>query len=388
MQTTCSLSECNDTGSAPAPVKRTPLYDLHVELGAKIVPFAGYEMPVHYAPGILKEHLHTRAHAGLFDISHMGQIRLEGGMDIRTQAEKIFSTDIKNLESGSIRYSFLLNEHGGVLDDLMVTNPVDQSSGPNLFVIVNASCKDQDLIYIQKHVPSLKATMLTDRALLALQGPKAANTLARFCDAPTKLKFMEAGNFNIQDIGICYISRSGYTGEDGFEISVPNATVEAFARKLLTHPEVMAIGLGARDSLRLEAGLCLYGHELDPTITPIEAGLTWAIAKNRRLEGGFVGAATIQQQLKVGVTRKRVALRPEGRALAREHTEIQSTDGKKIGEVTSGGFGASADGPIAIGYVEAAFASKGTIINLIVRGKPLPATVVALPFVPHNYVKG
>jgi aminomethyltransferase len=388
MEPACNLSQCTDIDGAPAELKRTPLYDLHVSLDAKIVPFAGYEMPVHYPTGILKEHLHTRSGAGLFDISHMGQITLEGSADIRTQVEKIFSADIRDLEPGFIRYSFLLNEQGGVLDDLMVTNPAWAQTQPMLFVIVNASCKDQDLAYMQKHLLGIKATMLTNRALLALQGPQAATVLNRFCGAPQKLTFMQADSFDIKDVGTCYISRSGYTGEDGFEISVPNATVEAFARKLLAQEEVLPIGLGARDSLRLEAGLCLYGHELDPTITPIEAGLTWAIAKRRRTEGGFIGAAKIQQQLKDGVTRKRVALRPEGRALAREHTEILSLDGKKIGEVTSGGFGASYDGPIAVGYVDAAFATKGTTVALLVRGKALPATVVALPFVPHHYAKG
>jgi len=230
--------------------------------------------------------------------------------------------------------------------------------------------------------------MLNDRALVALQGPQAAAVLARFCDAPTQLKFMQAGKFQIKDIGLCFISRSGYTGEDGFEMSVPNATVEAFARSLLAQPEVLPIGLGARDSLRLEAGLCLYGHDLDPTTTPVEANLVWAIGKRRRTDGGFIGADKVKQQLTGGIVRKRVGIKPEGRALARENTEIVGPDGKKIGIICSGGFGPVVDGPICMGYVESAYAKAGTAVSLMVRGKPLPASVVTLPFVPHHYMKG
>jgi aminomethyltransferase len=373
---------------AQIPLKRTPLYDLHVALGARIVPFAGYEMPVQYPAGILKEHLHTRAAAGLFDISHMGQIVLEGGADIREQCEKIVPCDLRDLAAGGIRYSFLLNEQGGVLDDLMITRPHSQDERNMLFVIVNAACKDKDCERFRALLPNMKVTMLEDRALIALQGPKAAEVLGRFCEAPRTLKFMQADKFEIKDVGQCLISRSGYTGEDGFEISVPNATVRAFADSLLAGAEVMPIGLGARDSLRLEAGLSLYGHELDTTTTPVEADLMWSIAKRRRVEGGFIGAAKIQGQLAEGVTRKLVGILPEGRALAREQTEILSPDGARIGVITSGGFGPSIDGPVALGYVETAYAKIGTPVSLLVRGKALPAKIAALPFVQHRYFRG
>jgi aminomethyltransferase len=382
-----SAQRLMDDSDIPVENKSTVLYNFHIARGAKMVPFAGYEMPVQYAGGILKEHLHTRTAAGLFDISHMGQIRMEGGADIHQQCEKIIPGDIVDLAPGNIRYSFLLNDQGGVLDDLMVTRPVAADEQHALFIIVNAACKDADHLRMQSLLPAVKVTMLEDRALLALQGPQAAVVLARFCDASQKLKFMQAGNFTIKDIGVCYISRSGYTGEDGFEISVPNTTVEKFATQLCAHSEVQPIGLGARDSLRLEAGLCLYGHDLDPETTPIEAALTWSISKRRRAEGGFIGATKIQAQLANGVTRKRVGIKPESRALAREHTEIQNSDGKKIGEVTSGGFGPSFDGPIAMGYVEIAYAKPGTAVSLLVRGRALPAVTVALPFVPHRYYK-
>ena len=369
------------------PLQRTPLYDFHVGLGAKMVPFAGYEMPVQYPTGIIQEHLHTRAAAGLFDISHMGQILLTGDDSLSATCEKIFPADLVGMAAGSIRYSFLLNDRGGILDDLMITRPVTGNQN-TLFIIVNASCKTADFARLRELLPHTQIKLFADRALLALQGPKAADVLARFCDAPARLKFMQADAFSIKDIGECWISRSGYTGEDGFEISVPTTTVRAFADLLVAQAEVLPIGLGARDSLRLEAGLSLYGHELDPTTTPVEADLLWAIPKRRRAEGGFIGADVIQKQIAQGVTRKRIALRPEGRALAREHTEIQTLEGKTIGIVTSGGFAPSVDGPVALGYVEAAYACLGTQLSLLVRGKPLPATVVSLPFVKHSYFRG
>lgn len=364
--------------------KRTPLYDLHVSLGAKMVDFAGYAMPVQYPAGILAEHRHTRAAAGLFDISHMGQIMLQGQEPLK-QIEKIMPGDFQELAPGQMRYSFLLNESGGVIDDLMVTRKEDPSK---VFLVVNASGREEDFAHIQQQLPGLKAEMLDDRAMLALQGPKASEVLARFCDAPAKLKFMHAGNFSIDGVGECFISRSGYTGEDGFEISVPATTAATFARDLLAHPEVAPAGLGARDSLRLEAGLCLYGHDLDPQTTPVEANLVWAIGKRRRKEGGFTGSDKILAQLAKGVARKRVGIRPEGRALAREHTEIADDSGRTIGIVTSGGFGASVDGPVAMGYLETGFSAPGSRVFLKVRGQALPGVVTALPFVPHKYWKG
>jgi len=373
--------------TAPDTLKHTPLYDLHVARGGKMVPFAGYEMPVQYPLGIIKEHLHTRSQAGLFDIAHMGQIIIEGDADIREKAEVALPADLRDLALGSIRYSFLLNEQGGTLDDLMITRPRKAEDQNKLFVIVNAACKEQDLALLRQRLPDMRVTLLDDRALIALQGPKAAEVLSRFCVAHT-LKFMQAENYEIKTIGLCYISRSGYTGEDGYEISIPNTTVLAFCEMLLKQPEVQMIGLGARDSLRLEAGLSLYGHELDPTTTPVEADLMWAISKRRRAEGGYVGAPIVQKQLAEGVKRKRVALRPEGRALAREQTEIMDQDGVKIGIVTSGGFGPSVDGPVALGYVDIAYAKPDTPVSLMVRGKPLPAKIVSLPFVSHRYFRG
>ncbi len=349
-----------------------------------MVDFAGYAMPVYYPAGILKEHRHTRAAAGLFDISHMGQVWLEGKNALR-QIETIMSGDFQEMGVGQIRYNFLLNEDGGTIDDLMVTRPVEADS---IYIVINASGRDEDFAHMKKHLPQMKIAMMDDHGMLALQGPEAAKVLARFCDAPLKLKFMYGGRFDVKEAGECLISRSGYTGEDGFEISVPNATIEKFARALLAEPEVAPIGLGARDSLRLEAGLCLYGHDLDPQTTPVEAGLVWAIGKRRRKEGGFIGSVKIQKQLEQGVTRKRVGIKPEGRALAREHTEINDDKGRRIGEVMSGGFGPSVDGPVCMGYVETGFAANGTRLFLNVRGKALPAVVMPLPFVPHKYWKG
>lgn len=369
-------------------LQRTPLYDLHVSLDGKMVPFAGYEMPVQFQDGILTEHLHTRQAAGLFDISHMGQIVIEGGPDIRERVEAVVPGDLQALLPGQMRYSFLLNESGGVLDDLMITRPAAPEEQNRLYIIVNAACKNQDYDIFKKLLPDMRVTLLDDMALIALQGPMAATTLSHFCDAPQKLTFMQADTFTIKNIGECLISRSGYTGEDGFEISVPAATVRAFADALLAMPDVKPIGLGARDSLRMEAGLCLYGHELDTTTTPVEADLMWAISKRRRAEGGFIGAPTVQKQLAEGVKRKRVAIRPEGRALARENTDILNQQGEPIGMVTSGGFGPSVGGPIALGYVATEYARPDAEIQLMVRGKVLPAKIVSLPFVPHRYFRG
>jgi aminomethyltransferase len=367
--------------ATPDTLLRTSLHALHVSLGAKMVPFAGYDMPVQYPQGILGEHQHCRAQAGLFDVSHMGQVRLTGP-DAAKALEALVPGDLQALKVGEIRYTLFTNERGGILDDLMVTN-----AGDHLFVVVNAACKVQDVAHMKAKLPaSIKVEELTDRALLALQGPAAATVMARFAPEAVKLRFMTAAAMTIQGVD-CFVTRSGYTGEDGFEISIPNDKAEALAKALLAEPEVKPIGLGARDTLRLEAGLCLYGHDIDEGTTPIEAGLAWAIGKRRREEGGFPGADMILAHLKGGAPRRRVGLRPEGRAPARDHTEIHDDGERRLGEITSGGFGPTVGGPIAMGYVESAYAKPGTTVNLIVRGVARPATVVAMPFNPTNYYK-
>jgi glycine cleavage system T protein (aminomethyltransferase) len=366
-------------GDLASPLKRTPLYPLHQSLGARMVPFAGYEMPVQYPAGILAEHLHTRAQAGLFDVSHMGQLRL-AGPDPAAALEALVPGDIRALAPMRMRYTLLLNDSGGILDDLMTTRLED-----GLFVVVNAARRDADLAHLRKHLGG-GATVepLEDRALLALQGPAAAAVLSRFADGIARLPFMSAAELTL-DGRQCLITRSGYTGEDGFEISLPAAGAAALAERLLAEPEVMPVGLGARDSLRLEAGLCLYGHDIDATTTPIEADLAWTIGKRRREEGGFPGAAAVLRQLAHGALRKRVGIRPDGRAPARELTPIVDAAGNSIGQVTSGGFGPSVGGPIAMGYVDAAHAANDTALSLLVRGSPRPAHVAPLPFVPHHY---
>jgi aminomethyltransferase len=371
------------------PLQRTPLYDLHVSLGAKMVPFAGYEMPVHYPLGILKEHLHTREKAGLFDVSHMGQALLVGPDHETTAAalEALAPADILNLKPGQQRYTQLLNDDGGIIDDLMVTRSASPEDEGSLMLVVNASRKEVDYAHIASRLPDdVRLEPLPERALLALQGPTAKDVLAKLSDTATKLPFMGAASGKIGEFD-CHISRSGYTGEDGFEISVGANKAEKLARLLLAQDGVQPIGLGARDSLRLEAGLCLYGHDIDETTSPIEAGLAWSIQKRRRQEGGFPGAERIQQELASGPKRLRVGIKPDGRAPAREGTEILSLLGDKLGTVTSGGFGPSVNGPVAMGYVKASYADPGKPVNLMVRGKALSAGVVPLPFVPHRYAR-
>ena len=363
-------------------IHRTPLFDLHNELGGKMVPFAGYAMPVQYPPGILTEHKHTRAAAGLFDVSHMGQVRLVGD-DAAAALETLVPADVRGLTPGQMRYSQFTNETGGILDDLMITN-----RGDDLLLVLNAACKAQDTAHLQQALGRrLSVEPLPDRGLLALQGPEAAAVLARLAPASAKLVFMTAAPMTVAGAD-CYVSRSGYTGEDGFEISVPAEAADAVARALLADSRVLPIGLGARDSLRLEAGLCLYGHDIDETTSPVEAGLLWSIAKHRRTEGGFPGAAVMQRQLAEGVSRRRVGIRPEGRAPAREGADIVDGDGQIIGRLTSGGFGPSVDGPVAMGYVATAFAKAGTAVGLIVRGRTLPAQIAKLPFVQQSYFRG
>ncbi len=365
------------------PLKRTPLYDLHVELGAKMVPFAGYEMPVQYPAGIMAEHLHTRAAAGLFDVSHMGQIRLgaPGGVAAAAAAlEGLVPGDIAGVKPFRQRYTLFTNAAGGILDDLMVVNAVE-----HLFLVVNAACKIQDVARLRAHIGDrCSIEFLEDHALLALQGPAAAAVLARLAPDAAAMSFMSVAGLSIDGIA-CLVLRSGYTGEDGFEISLDSDKVERLARRLLAEKEVKPVGLGGRDSLRLEAGLCLYGQDLGPDTTPVEAALEWTIGKRRRASADFPGAAIILRQLAEGAPRRRVGLQPEGRAPARAHAEILGEDARKAGEVTSGGFGPTVGAPIAMGYVETGLAGEGTKLRLVVRGRDLPARVVRLPFVEHRY---
>lgn len=364
---------------------KTPLHTLHVELGAKMVPFAGYEMPVHYPAGILKEHLHTRAQAGLFDVSHMGQRRLVGP-DHDTTARALEAAtpgDILGLAPGRMRYSMFLTGEGGIVDDLMVTRP--QNADGILLLVVNAARKAVDDAFLRTRLPAhVRLDAADARALLALQGPAAEAVLARHCPEAAALSFMAAAETTFDGVA-CFVTRSGYTGEDGFEISVPAAEAEAVARALLAEPEVMPVGLGARDSLRLESGLCLYGHDIDETTTPVEAGLAWAIGKRRKMARDFPGAARVMEQLLSGPTRRRVGLKPVDRAPAREGTSILDRAGGTIGSVTSGGFGPSVGGPVAMGYVDIEHSGDGTALGLEVRGVARPAHVVPLPFVPHRY---
>lgn len=367
--------------------QRTPLYDLHVELGGKMVDFAGWEMPVQYPMGIMGEHTHTRTKAGLFDVSHMGQVIItgltgpseDGAIAAATALEGVVPAALTKLPSGKARYTFFTNEDGGILDDLIVAN-----AGDHLFVVVNASMRHQDIPHMAKNLPGFNVEELFDRALIALQGPMAEDVLATICPECRDLTFMETKVADIMG-ATCRISRLGYTGEDGYEISIPEDRAVDITRALLDHDDCAPIGLGARDSLRLEAGLCLYGNDIDNDTSPIEANLTWAIQKRRRTEGGFPGADRILDELENGASRKLVGIKPTGRAPARQGVEVQSMDGDTIGAITSGGFGPTVGGPVAMGYVATAHSEPGTDINLIVRGRAQPARVVKLPFVTQNY---
>ena len=362
-------------------LKETPLHALHVALGARMVEFAGYAMPVQYPTGILTEHLHTRAAAGLFDVSHMGQIRLTGE-DAAGALERLVPGDVKGLGVGRQRYTLFTNDEAGILDDLMVTN-----AGDHLFVVVNAGCKHEDLAHLQARLDGrVTIEAQFDRALLALQGPAAAEVLLRLAPGIAGQGFMTGRAVEVDGVP-CFVTRSGYTGEDGFEIAIPADAATQVARRLLGEPEVKPIGLGARDSLRLEAGLCLYGHDIDTTTTPIEAGLNWVIGKRRRAEGGYPGAAVVADQLANGTRRRRVGILPEGRQPAREGTPLTDAAGNPVGTITSGGFGPSFGGPVAMGYVETAQSKDGTALQAVVRGQPRPATVAAMPFVPHRYFR-
>jgi aminomethyltransferase len=379
--------------AAPDQLLKTPLNDLHVALGARMVPFAGYSMPVQYPAGLMAEHHHTRSAAGLFDVSHMGQLRLVGA-DAAAAFESLIPVDVIDLPVGKQRYGLLLNDEGGIIDDLMFCK-----READIFVIVNGACKVGDIAHIQARIGArCQVIPMPDRALLALQGPQAVGALSRLAPGVEKLVFMTGGNFTVQagkqSIEV-FLTRSGYTGEDGFEISVHESDAEALAKALLAQPEVKPIGLGARNSLRLEAGLPLYGNDIDNSTTPVEAGLNWAMQKVRRADGaragGFPGAEKILAQLgagSAGVQRKRVGLLALERIPVRDHTELQDLNGQRIGEVTSGLLGPTIDKPIAMAYVPLAFASLGTRINAMVRGKAVPMEVVAMPFVPTRYFRG
>ncbi|AIC27487.1 aminomethyltransferase (glycine-cleavage system T protein) [Rhizobium etli bv. mimosae str. IE4771] len=372
-----------------AALKKTPLHALHLQLGARMVPFAGYDMPVQYPAGVMKEHLHTRTEAGLFDVSHMGQVivKAKSGSyeDAALALESLVPVDILGLAEGRQRYGFFTDDTGGILDDLMITHVDD-----HLFVVVNASCKEADLAHLQAHIGDQCDITLLNRALIALQGPRAVEVLAELWADVAAMKFMDVRHCRLHDVS-CLVSRSGYSGEDGFEISIPTDKAVDVTMRLLEHPDVQAIGLGARDSLRLEAGLCLYGNDIDTTTSPVEAALEWAMQKARRgngaRAGGFPGSGRILSELENGAARRRVGLKPEGKAPVRGHAKLYAdAEGKvEIGEVTSGGFGPSVEGPVAMGYVPVSHAAAGTLVYAEVRGKYLPITVSTLPFVTPTY---
>ncbi|MEH7877038.1 glycine cleavage system aminomethyltransferase GcvT [Rhizobium laguerreae] len=372
-----------------AALKKTPLHALHLSLGARMVPFAGYDMPVQYPAGVMKEHLHTRAEAGLFDVSHMGQVivKAKSGSyeDAALALESLVPVDILGLAEGRQRYGFFTDDTGCILDDLMIAHLDD-----HLFVVVNAACKEADLAHLQTHIGDQCDITVLDRALIALQGPRAVAVLAELWADVAAMKFMDVRHCRLHDVS-CLVSRSGYSGEDGFEISIPSDKAVDVTMRLLEHPDVQAIGLGARDSLRLEAGLCLYGNDIDTTTSPVEAALEWAMQKARRgngaRAGGFPGSGRILSELENGAVRRRVGLKPEGKAPVRGHAKLYAdAEGKiEIGEVTSGGFGPTVEGPVAMGYVPVSHAAAGTLVYAEVRGKYLPTTVSALPFVTPNY---
>ena len=361
---------------------KTALYNLHQKHGAKFVPFAGYEMPIQYSTGIIEEHKSTRENAGIFDVSHMGQLFIKGDDTLAKNLEKIFPAELSNAELNQSKYSFLMNEEAGIYDDLIITKVED---GFN--IVLNAACKNTDFELLSKLLENKYEMVLSEElSLIAIQGPKAVQILEKIINGVSDLKFMNGNRFNYLKENI-YITRSGYTGEDGFEISIKNDDAEVFVQKLIDEGASL-IGLGARDTLRLEAGLCLYGHDMDINKSPVEANLKWAISKNRILEGGFIGFEKIKSQIEKGVSKIRVGIKPEGRIIAREKTSIYSEDDKNIGEITSGTFGPSVQAPVAMGYVENSFSKINTKVFLEVRGKKYPAIISNLPFYKKNYVKG
>ncbi|RLQ21824.1 glycine cleavage system aminomethyltransferase GcvT [Seongchinamella sediminis] len=364
----------------------TPLDELHRELGAKMVPFAGYEMPVQYPSGIIKEHLHTREAAGLFDVSHMGQVVIEGAGSA-AMLESLVPADAQGLGSDRQTYALFTNDRGGVLDDLIITRWGED----RFFLVVNAACKAQDIAHLRAHLAGQSLEVLEEQALLALQGPKARDVMGSLCPQAAGLVFMQGMAATIDGVEV-YITCSGYTGEDGFEISVPNAAAASLARRILGFEQVLPVGLGARDSLRLEAGLCLYGHELNQDIDPVQAGLLWSISKVRRADGerpgGFPGAAVIFERMENKPALRRVGLAVEGKRPVREGQTVIAGDGRPVGEICSACFGASVGGPIAMAYVERELGEPGTALAVEVRGKQLPVTVTRMPFSPQRYYRG
>lgn len=366
---------------------KTPLHDLHLELGGKMVPFAGYDMPIQFQEGIIKEHQHTRCHAGLFDVSHMGQV-IVSGMNVTRALERLVPVDLENLSTNSQTYALLTNPEGGIKDDLIITRFAEDE----FFLVVNAACKKQDIAHLHEYLPSdITIEELTNRALLALQGPTAVNVMTDLAPQTAELVFMTSCVATIAGVD-CYVSRSGYTGEDGFEISIPNEQADTIARLLLSYDEVKPIGLGARDSLRLEAGLCLYGHDMDETTSPVEATLLFSIARSRRPEGakagGFIGEENVFAHIRNGVGRKRRGLLIEGRVPIREGAKLVTRGGDTAGVVTSGSYGPTLKSPIALGYISAKWAGYGTELFAQVRGKNIAVTVTKIPFVPQRYVRG
>ncbi len=368
----------------------TALFDHHVRRDARMVPFAGYSMPVQYKDGIIAEHNWTRENAGLFDVSHMGQCYIKSD-SFETSAralERLVPADILGLQPGQQRYSQLLNEQGGILDDVMITRSASSDFDGWIYVVVNAGRKLEDYVHFKMHLPNgVELQVLDDVSLIALQGPRAEEVLQSLKSHVDEIPFMSYATLKILGV-TAHVSRSGYSGEDGFEISVKNADAPKMWDGLLEHPLVKPVGLGARDSLRLEAGLCLYGHDIDETTSPIEAGLAWSIAKRRREEGGFIGAERVQRELREGVSRKRIGIKPTSRAPAREGTIIQNLAGGDIGRITSGGFGPTVQAPISMGYVDTKNAVVGTPVNLMVRGNAVPAIITKLPFIPNRFKRG
>ncbi|MBT5388881.1 MAG: glycine cleavage system aminomethyltransferase GcvT [Porticoccaceae bacterium] len=367
-------------------LKHTSFYDYHLAAGGKMVPFAGYSMAVQYSDGIMQEHLHCRDNVGLFDVSHMGQVVVRGE-GAAAALERLMPVDLEALVLHQQTYATFTTESGGISDDLIVTRWADDE----FFFVVNAACKEQDIAHLQQHLPALEIDYLADRQLLALQGRRASEVMAELAPEANKLRFMNGGPFSIDGID-CYVTRSGYTGEDGFEISMAAADAKSLADRLLAFETVRWVGLGARDSLRLEAGLCLYGHDLDLDTSPVEASISWSISKSRRSggakEGGFLGAEKILSQLIQGADKKRVGFLIEGRAPVREGAEIIDASGAVVGRITSGGFGPTLGAPIAMGYVPSDLASPGTKLNALVRGKPRPIKVTKMPLVEQRYYRG